>query len=83
MGNPLLTPGPPFPPSALNRILILWVLICSLLCCGGSLAHFLVKLKAGTFLAVQWLRLCASTAGGHGFDSLSGEEDPVCQAKYK
>ena len=31
-----------------------------------------LELEAGDFLAVQWLELCASTAGGHGFKLWSG-----------
>ena len=30
------------------------------------------KVSKGTSLVVQWLRLCASTAGGCGFDPWSG-----------
>ena len=30
----------------------------------------------GNFLAVQWLGLCASTAGGHRFDPWSGTNIP-------
>ena len=30
------------------------------------------KLPPGTFLVIQWLRLCASNRGGLGFDSWSG-----------
>ena len=32
----------------------------------------------GSSLAVQWLRLCASNAGGTGFDPWSGNQDPTC-----
>lgn len=38
----------------------------------------LIKIdEAGTSLAVQWLRLCTSTAGGPGFNSRSRSWDPT------
>ena len=37
-----------------------------------ALFFFLKNALAGTSLAVQWLRLCTSTAGGHEFDLWSG-----------
>ena len=39
-----------------------------------------VRLGAGTSLVVQWLRLCASTAGGVGL--IPGGEDPTCCAPW-
>ena len=35
--------------------------------------RFIKKSMWGTSLVVQWLRLCASSAGSDGFDPLSGE----------
>ena len=38
------------------------------------------KTKRRTSLAVQWLRLHASTAGGHGMDPWLENQDPTCHA---
>ena len=37
------------------------------------------KLTEGTFLAVLWLRLCTSTAGGHRSDPWSGNPHTACR----
>ena len=39
-----------------------WVLLW--ICIVAS--HYKEQVKSGTFLAIQWLGLCASTAGGAG-----------------
>ena len=39
-----------------------------------------LKLEAGDFLAVQWLGLCASTAGGMG--SSSGQGSKISHAVW-
>ena len=47
----------------------------------GGANCYLNSLKIGTFLAVQWLGRCASTAGGMG--SMPGRGTKILQAKQR
>ena len=44
--------------------------------------HFKSYVLSRTSLVLQWLKLCISNAGGHGFDAWSENWDPVCLAEW-
>ena len=46
---------------------------------GGWVYMQILSLRRGTFLVVQWLTICLQCRG-HGFDSWSGNEDPICRS---
>lgn len=56
-----------------------WRRACLNVDLGPTPSLFILSLRRGTFLVVQWLTICLQHRV-HGFDSWSGDEGPICRS---